>query len=200
MSDLQHKKRTLRKIKLNNNGGATLEWKDTYFNPQDAGYVETTETRTSEALVHDDLRAAMKPFDEHWAIFGEQVPEPKANHAFDGTLKGLERITVTSVTLSGGDEDEGGDEKPLGVHIQGTRRLKCGRVINFCTPGIKLGSPQEKYKFATQVDEHLQALEAEAWAYLEGKHAPPAQTAMNFEGQEGDGQDVKLIGVGEVAE
>lgn len=197
MNELQHKKRILRKVKLNNNGGATVEWEDVYFDPENAGYVNVEETRTSEALVHDDLREALKPFNEHWAIFGEQVAEPKANYEFDGSLKGLDRVTVTSVTISGGnsDPDGGDDEKPLGVHIQGTRRLKCGRVINFCTPGIKLASPQEKYRFSTQVDQHLQVLEDEVWQYLNGKHAPPAQTALNFDGVEGDGADVKLLPV-----
>ncbi len=115
-------------------------------------------------------------------IFGEETPEPKATHSFDGTLKGIEKVTVTSVTLSGGgfEEEDGEDDKPIGVHIQGTKKLRCGRVKNYCCPGIKLGSPQEKYKFSAEVDAHLQTLEAEAWEYLEGKCAPPVQTAIDF--------------------
>lgn len=186
-SNLQHKKRLLRKVKRNNNGGATLAWMDVYFNPESGTYVKNTEERTSDAPIHADLKAAFDPFAEHWMIFGEETPEPKATHAFDGTLKGLDKVTVTSVTLSGGGTDEEGDDddKPIGVHIQGTKKLRCGRVKNYCTPGIKLGSPQEKYKFADMVDAHLQALEAEAWQYLEGKCAPPAQAALNFDDASG---------------
>lgn len=194
---LTHKARQLRKVKLNNNGGATVEWTDTYFDEESGSYVKNNEERTSDALAHDDMKAAFQPFAEHWMIFGEEVPEPKGNYAFDGSTKGLERTTCTSVTLSGGESDPDGIDEPtpVGVHIQATRKLRCGRVKNYCTPGIKLGAPQEKYKFATHVDEHLQALEREAWAYLEGKHAPPAQTALTFEPHnETDGSDVKMIG------
>lgn len=182
MSNLQHKKRLLRKVKRNNNGGATIAWTDVYFNSESGTYVKNTEERTSDALIHEDMKAAFGPFAEHWMIFGEETPEPKATHAFDGTLKGIEKVTVTSVTLSGGGSEEEGEEedKPIGVHIQGTKKLRCGRVKNYCCPGIKLGSPQEKYKFSAEVDAHLQVLEAEAWEYLEGKCAPPAQTAIDF--------------------
>ena len=202
MSNLQHKKRLLRKVKRNNNGGATVEWTDIYFDPESGTYVKNTEARTSDALIHQDMKAAFAPFAEHWMIFGEETPEPKANHAFDGTLKGLEKVTVTSVTLSGGGFDEGegsDDDKPIGVHIQGTKKLRCGRVKNYCCPGIKLGSPQEKYKFADMVDAHLQTLEAEAWQYLDGKCAPPAQAALQFDDAEGlepvgEEEGAKLLG------
>lgn len=195
MSNLQHKKRLLRKVKRNNNGGATVAWTDVYFNTESGTYVKNTEERTSDALIHEDMKAAFGPFAEHWMIFGEETPEPKATHAFDGTLKGLEKVTVTSVTLSGGGFEEEGEEedKPIGVHIQGTKKLRCGRVKNYCCPGIKLGSPQEKYKFSAEVDAHLQNLEAEAWQYLEGKCAPPAQAALNFE-------DAPELGQGAVLE
>lgn len=194
MSNLQHKKRLLRKVKRNNNGGATVEWTDIYFDPESGTYVKNTEARTSDAMIHEDMKSAFAPFAEHWMIFGEETPEPKANHAFDGSLKGLEKVTVTSVTLSGGGFDEEGtdDDKPIGVHIQGTKKLRCGRVKNYCCPGIKLGSPQEKYKFSAEVDAHLQALEAEAWQYLDGKCAPPAQAALNFDDAPDLGQGAVL--------
>lgn len=196
MSTLQHKKRLLRKVKRNNNGGATIAWTDVYFDPVSGSYVKNTEERTSDALIHDDMKAAFGPFAEHWMIFGEEVPDPKANHPFDGSLKGLDKVTVTSVTLSGGvtEDEESEEDKPIGVHIQGTKKLRCGRVKNYCCPGIKLGSPQEKYKFNAEVDAHLQTLEAEAWAYLDGKCAPPAQTAMNFNDHDGVDGDAAPVG------
>lgn len=206
MTTMTHKARVLRKVKFNNGGGATIVWADFFLNEESQTYTRVNEDRTSDAMVHEDFRAAMRPFGEHWLIFGEEVPEPKANYAFDGSLKNFDRVSPTSVTLSGGlPEFESGEEpQPVGVHIQGTYRLRCGRVKNYCTPGIKLGSPNEKYKFATHVDEHLQRLEAEAWAYLEGKQAPPAQTAMAFdttEHQEGETpDDVRQIGAAVDAE
>jgi len=206
MTTMKHKARVLRKVKFNNGGGATIVWADFFLNEESQTYTRVNEDRTSDAMVHEDFRAAMRPFGEHWLIFGEEVPEPKANYAFDGSLKNFDRVSPTSVTLSGGlPEFESGEEpQPVGVHIQGTYRLRCGRVKNYCTPGIKLGSPNEKYKFATHVDEHLQRLEAEAWAYLEGKQAPPAQTAMDFNGaapaDDDAPADVKAIGAGTTAD
>lgn len=190
---LQHKKRLLRKVKLNNNGGATVEWSDTYFNPESGTYITNTEARTSDAPVHEDLMAAMAPIKEHLAIACEEVPEPKANHPFDGSLKGIDKFYASSVSFSGGIvKEEGEDSPPIGVHIFGRKTLKGGRVVNFGTPGLKLGAPQEPYKFITALDVHVQALEAEVWAYLDGKHAPIHQTTMNFNDADGvDGEPAK---------
>jgi hypothetical protein len=196
MSNLQHKKRLLRKVKRNNNGGATVEWTDIYFDPESGTYVKNTEARTSDAMIHEDMKSAFAPFAEHWMIFGEETPEPKANHAFDGSLKGLEKVTVTSVTLSGGGFDEEGtdDDKPIGVHIQGTKKLRCGRVKNYCCPGIKLGSPQEKYKFSADVDAHL------AGAGGRGVAVPGGQVRSSGPGGTLNFDDAPDLGQGAVLE
>lgn len=204
MTMLEHKERLLRKVKLNNNGSASVEWRD-YFINQETGQhshndVEHPGSTNGEVmLIHEDLKAAMAPFSEHWMIFGEEVSEPKANYPFDGSLKGLDRTTVTSVTLSGGEPQTDADEErtSVAVHIQGTFKLKDGRVKNYCLPGIKMSAPGEKYKFASHVDQHLQALEAEAFAYIAGKCMPPAQQQIQYDEtnalveQEGD---QKLLG------
>lgn len=196
MGELQHKQRLLRKVKLNNGGGATIDWQDVYFNPESSTYVRSTETRTSDGLAHDDLKAAIARFAEHLVIASEEVPEPKANYDFDQSIKGLDKYAVSSVTLRGGDSDPDGLEepKPIQVFIFGNKRLKPGHKKKFGTYGIKLGSPQEPYKFSASLDQHVQALEAEAWEYLKGKHAPVQQTALNLEPHnEEDGAEVKLL-------
>ena len=196
MGELQHKQRLLRKVKLNNGGGATIDWQDVYFNPESGTYVRSTETRTSDGLAHDDLKAAIARFTEHLVIASEEVPEPKANYDFDQSIKGLDKYAVSSVTLRGGDSDPDGLEepKPIQVFIFGNKRLKPGYKKNFGTYGIKLGSPQEPYKFSASLDQHVQALEVEAWEYLNGKHAPVQQTALNLEPHnDGDGSEVKLL-------
>lgn len=195
MGTLQHKQRVLRKVKFNNGGGATVEWEDMYFDAEAGTYVKTTEARVSDALIHDDLRAAMGPMSEHLAIACEEVPEPKGNYGFDQSIKGIEKFAVSIVTFRGGDGDPDGvdDPKPMQVFISGNKRLKAGYKTNFGTYGIKLGSPQEPYKFTTQLDLHVTTLESEAMEYLAGKHAPPAQTALNFEGHnEEDGSALEL--------
>lgn len=201
MSNLQHKKKLLRGVKRNSNGGATVSWMDLYFNPDSGTYVKHADERTSNEPIHEDFKSAFRPFAEHYLIFTELVSEPKATHPFDGSTKGVDRLHIGSIILSGGNVDESGadDDKPIGVQIHGTRRLKCGRVVNALAPAIKLGAPQEKYKFSAEVDAHLQVLEAEAWQYLEGKCAPPAQAALQFgdaEGLEevGEEEGAKLLG------
>ena len=199
MGQLQHKKRMLRKVKLNNGGGATIEWQDMYFDAESASYVKTSDGRTSDALAHDDLKAAVGLFIEHLAIAAEEVAEPKVNYPFDQSIKGLEKYAVSSVTLRGGDSDPDGMEepKPVQVFIFGNKRLKPGYKKNFGTYGIKLASPQEPYKFAVALEQHVAELEAEAWAYLDGKHAPPAQTALNLDAHDdADGEEVKLLEAG----
>jgi hypothetical protein len=196
MSDLQHKQRLLRKIKLNNGGGASVEWMDLYFDPGSSTYVKSSETRTSDGLVHDDLKAALQPFAEHLAIACEEVPEPKANYNFDGSLKGLDKFSVGSVVLRGGDGDPDGldEPKPLQCFVFGNKRLKTGHKTNFGTPGIKPDSPQEQYKFGSYMAQHVAALTEEVWLYLSGKHAPVAQTALNLEAaNEDDGDGVRLL-------
>lgn len=184
MGDLQHKERLLRKVKLNNNGGATIEWLDVYFSPGSGSYVTNEESRTSDGMVHEDFAATFKPLVEHLAIVAEMVPDVKANHPFTGDLKGIDKFAVSSVTLRGGTMKDDGDRDPVSVFIFGRKRLKDGRVVNFGTPNIKLGSPQEPYKHTAMLDIHVQQVEAEAWAYLDGKVAPPAQKAMDFEGMD----------------
>ena len=106
---------------------------------------------------------------------------------------------MTSVTFSGGepvDPDTGEERSPIATHIQGTMTLNQGGVKNMCTPPIKTSAPGEKYKFATQLDEHLAVIEEEVWAYVAGtKFTPPKnqQTAINFEVGPG-GADVQAIG------
>lgn len=183
MSKLEHKERLLRKVKLNSGGGATVEWLDVWWNPETQSYVRNSESRTSDGMVHEDLSRAMGKLAEHLAICCEMVPEVKGNHAFDGSLKGLEKFKISSCTLSGGEQEEDGEKRdPVGVHIFGRKRLKDGRVVNFGTPGIKLAHPQEAYKFAADLSVHVEAIETEAWLYLDGKVAPPAQTALDLEG------------------
>lgn len=205
--NLQFAERLLRKVKLNNNGTAEVKFRDYYVDNSTGQRAHNDVEHKSDdgepRLAHDDLRSVFKFMDQHWMIRGDEVPEPKGNYSFDGSLKGLERVTVTSVTFSGGepeDPESGEERSPIAVHIQGTMQLRAGHVKNYCLPPIKLGAPQEKYKFATHLDQHVQMLEAEAMAYIAGKCAPPAQQAMNFDGlnpEDGsaiESDDIKALG------
>ena len=201
---MKHAERLLRKVKLNNSGTATVTWKDYYVDGDTGERSRNDVDHPGEQLIHEDFRAAFAKLHEHWLIRGEETTEPKGNYPFDGTLKNLERVTVTSVTFSGGEpvDPESGEERTsVAAHIQGTMTLKQGGVKNFCLPAIKMGAPSEKYRFATHLDQHLAAIEREVWDYVSGsKFAPPKeeQTAMSFGGDDGDqgSDDIKGIGAG----
>lgn len=193
---------------MNNDGTAEVVWKDYYVDEDSGQRSQNNVDHPGKVGTHDDFRAAMAVFNEHWLIRGEEVAEPKGSYPFDKSLKNLDRVTVTSITFSGGeplDADAHEEEKrtPVAVHIQGTMKLRGGGVKNYCLPAIKLGAPQEKYKFSSHLDQHLAALEGEVWPYVDGsKHAPDPQQAMEFppaDGQRaiGDGLDVSEIGAGE---
>jgi len=203
---LQHKERLLRKVKMNNDGGATISWMDVYFDPESSTYVQNDEDRTSDAHVHQDFKDAMKPFEEHWGLRCDQFPKVKGNYNFDRSIKGLEKVSVISVTLSGGvkDHDSGEEQTPMAAHITCTRKLEDGGVVNFVSPGIKLEAPNEKYRFQAKLDQHLSALEREVWAYLEGKITPPEQTSLFSEQDREEGGEadpvIAQIGAGEEAD
>ena len=207
---MKHAERLLRKVHLNNDGSADIHWKD-YYTGEDGLRTchevdrVSNEKKAKTLLIHEDFRKAWEKLHEHWLIREEETPEPKANYPFDGTLKNMDRVTVTSITFSGGepvDPDSGEERSPVAVHIQGTMKLNQGGVKNMCTPPIKMGAPAEKYKFATHLDQHLQVIEEEVWAYVSGsKFTPPKnqQVAMAFEAGPG-GADVQAIGAGESAD
>lgn len=196
MGELRHVERLLRKIKLNSDGSAEVQWRDYYTDSETGEASVRVVDHPGNALVHEDLRRAFAPLNEHWMIRGNEVAEPKGNHPFDGVLKNLDRVTVTSVTFSGGEPVENTDledRKPLGVHIQGSMTLTGGGVKNYCLPAIRPQTPQEKYKFATDLEQHLAVIEEEAWAYVNGKCSPPAQHTMNFDAASADdGSAVQL--------
>lgn len=200
---MKHAERLLRKVTLNNNGTATIGWKDYYVDADTGERSRNDVDHPGEQLVHEDFRTAFAKLNEHWLIRGEETTEPKGSYTFDGTLKNIERVTVKSVTFSGGepvDPESGEERSAVAAHIQGTMTLKGGGVKNFCLPAIKMGAPSEKCRFATHLDQHLAAIEREVWDYVSGsKFAPPKQTSMAFEGAEdGDSasEDIKGIGAG----
>jgi len=171
--------RLLRKVKLNRNGGLTIEWKDTYFNEKENLTISVDEGRTSDAIAHSDFHMALNTMREHLMFACEWVKKPKegVRPAFDGTTTGTDKFFVGSMTLRGGEE-----EKPISVHLYGRKKLASGHVVNFGSYGIKLDHAQEPYAFAAELHHHVEALEEEAWAYLEGKVQPPAQTSLDLTG------------------
>ena len=129
---LELKERLLRKVKMNNDGGATVEWQEVYWNPDTRNYIRNNEDRTSDGLVSNDLRAAMRVLNEHLAIACEMVPEPKGDHPFNGSLRGGDKFTAVSMVLRGGEQgEEEMDRDPVQVFILVMSQLS---VVTFGTP------------------------------------------------------------------
>jgi hypothetical protein len=182
-NELKRTGRLLRKVKLNRNGGLTIEWKDTYFNEKENTTATVDEARTSNAVAHSDFHAALNTMREHLMFACEFARKPKEGirPAFDGSTSGTDKFFVGSMTLRGGEE-----EKPVSVHLYGRKKITSGHVVNFGTYGIKLDHAQEPYSYAAELHQHVENLEAEAWAYLEGKTQPPAQTSLDLTGAGAD--------------
>ena len=163
--------RILKKVQLNGNKSLTVIWEDHY---KDEAGVDQVRLRssTNPERVHDDLLEAWKPLAEHLGMITEYLsPKKGVRPPFDGTLTGADAFTVKAVTMSGDEGDR--------AFITGRKRLKSGRPVNFVTPGILIGNPQEPYEFAVELESHLDVIKDEVWAYvLEGKHTPNAQTSI----------------------
>lgn len=196
-----HKERLLRKVKLTNDGGAHLAWIDIYQDEESGQYVKNEDDRTCDGKVHEDLKAAMAPFSDHFAIRCD-LAKVKGNYGFDGTARGAEKCAISSVTFSGGVTDPETDEdgQPLAAHITCYTKWEGGGGATWCSPAMKPNAPNEKYKFTNELDAHIKALEREAWAYMDGKIAPaPVDPQMTIHDQirqtEGDAS-VLAIGAG----
>lgn len=186
---LQRVEHLLRKVKFNNDGKVTIGWLDIYLDPDrpvGKQHIKNYDEVTSDAKPHDDLKAAMAPFSDHFAIRCDQAKQVKGNYAFDGTAKGADKCAITTVTFSGAEPDPDNDEDggPLAAHITCYTKWEGGGGATWCSPGMKPNAPNEKYKFTAELDAHIGILEREAWAYLDGKIAPAPvdpQQAMKFD-------------------
>lgn len=167
--------RLLRKAKLNQNGGMTVEWEDHFYDDVKGSTTVVSESRTSDAKVHEDLLERMVPMMVHMVCACELVDTyPSVRPSFDERKFAGGHYTAGSVTVRGGT-----DGKPFQVFIFGNKKLSTGHKMNFGTRGIKLDTAAEQYAFADDLDKHVEALTEEVWAYVfSGKCAPEAQTSI----------------------
>ena len=197
---LVHRERLLRKVKLTNDGGAQVAWIDIWYDQEGSRYVKSEDDRECDGKVHEDLKAAMQPFAEHFAIRCDQA-KVKANYGFDGTAKGAEKCSISSVTFSGGvtDPENDDDGQPLAAHITCYTKWEGGGGATWCSPGMKPNAPNEKYKFTSELDAHIGTLEREAWAYLDGKIAPaPVDPQLSITDAIADNEaDASILAIGE---
>ena len=184
--ELRLQERRLRKVKVNKDGGLTVEYEEVYYDDVALATTTVKEVKTSDAPAHEDLLERFKPFTEHLMLVCEMIREPKGRPPFDGSLNSTNQYVVGSITTRGGE-----DEKPVQVFTFGRKKLKSGHVTNFGTYGVKLNHAAEPYKWADDMEKHLDGLTEEVWAYVfEGKRAADPQTSILDPDQtDGDGEE-----------
>lgn len=142
--------------------------------------VNNTIKTSSDAPIHDDLRAAFRHLIPHFAFICEEItdvdlvesalerpesyledPEHSASDAFFkyrvSEFQIIEKDGVEKITISGG------------------KRLQTTKEISFSTPSFIIDTD---YKFHMQLSTAIEVLKEEVLAYMQGKQAPKTQLEM----------------------
>jgi len=74
----------------------------------------------------------------------------------------------------------GGSDEHSGVTIVGKKKLNNRKVLNLVTPFIKFEDEHCPYKFSNDLYDACNEIITEANLYMEGKHAPNPQLALEL--------------------
>jgi hypothetical protein len=159
------------------------------FDQHDADVKNGIKT-SSDAPIHDDLKAAFRALIPHFAFICEEITnEDLVQDAIERPESYLEdRENSASLDFFKFYVNEFSiiDKKGLNfVTISGNKQLTDGDVVSFSAPAIDLDGGN--YKFMYELKEAVEVLKREVLAYMQGKQAPKAQLEM-FEGDEESGE------------
>lgn len=158
----------IKKGKIKNNLFLQYEYLQTIDN------VTNSHNTSSDAPIHDDLRAAFKGLIPHYAFISKEITEKKMQQYINDKLSNEDEMflmyNVNSFSIGGSGDSEG-------VTLTGTKQVQLG-VINFSTPFLKW---EDEYKFIDELIEAVELVKSEVHEYLNGKQAPKAQQEMSFE-------------------
>ena len=122
-------------------------------------------TRTSNAPIHDDLRAAFAALDKHLNNITEQNVDDELIHCSGFTI---------------GSNDDG-------VCLIGWRDLKSDSRLNLISPFTRWSSDYCSGKRGRDLGELIETAKTEVHSYLfESKHAPKIQLEMSFTPEPGE--------------
>lgn len=145
--------------------------------------VTNANSTSSDAPIHDDLRAAFRnltPFFAHRTeeitnddLVQEAIDNPEAHLVRDEDLpedavQPFLKYKVTGFTIGGKQDGEG-------VIIHGYKILADGNPVAFNTPFTKYDSD---YKFASDLFEAIEKCKYEVNEYMQGKQAPNNQLSV----------------------
>ena len=147
---------------------------------------------SSDAPIHDDLRACFRKLIPHFAFLCEQVtdealvqsalerPESYLEDREHSVTEEFFKFYVGSVDIM--------EKKGLNyVTLSGNRLLESGDPLSLTAPSVDMEGT--KYKFISQFIEDIDHLKREVLAYMEGKHAERAQLQMFNEEEEEEEQE-----------
>ena len=118
------------------------------------------------------LKTAAKISEDGLLTYAIAFKTVKDIHSFDPKL--TEDLHVSSYAIGGPDDDRG-------IVISGHRILPNSKALIMNTPFTRFeDSDNNGYKYIDELKDILDEIEAEIIQYLDGKHAPEAQTAMEF--------------------
>ena len=168
------------------------------FEQKDADVNNTIKT-SSDAPIHDDLRAAFRALIPHFAFICEEITNEDLVQAAierpESYLEDRENSVCLDFFKFYVQEFSILDKKGLNfVTISGNKQLTNGDIVSFSAPAIDLDGGS--YKFTYELNQAVEVLKVEVLAYMQGKQAPKAQLEM-FSGDEeaddafGDAQEVK---------
>ena len=148
---------------------------------------------SSDAPIHDDLRACFRKLIPHFAFLCEQVtdadlvesalerPESYLEDREHSVTEEFFKFYVGSVDII--------EKKGLNyVTLSGNRLLESGDSLSLTAPSVDMEG--SKYKFISQFIEDIDNLKIEVLAYMEGKHAERAQLQM-FGSEEEEEEDTE---------
>lgn len=124
---------------------------------------------------HDDLKAALAKLSPHLANMVEL-----ADHNGDDVKKAKvikqasAEFPVTSVYFRGG-------KGYVGVQLDGNRVLSTNDLLPLTTRVVRFNDPSEAYGLTSELQAAVDAVQAEVRALLGGKHAQPAQQALELQ-------------------
>ena len=141
---------------------------------------------SSDAPIHDDLRACFRKLIPHFCFISEEITNPErileaienpGIYLMDEELS--PNPSFFKYRVAGFSIAEKGGEEILTLH--GSKRLETWKEIHFSTPGTELGGD---YEFSHDLQEAVDEIRREVLAYMQGKSAPKAQLEMFGEEEE----------------
>jgi hypothetical protein len=152
--------------------------------------VKNTNSTSSDAPIHNDLRVAFRnliPFfahiceeilDENLVRAAIEDPETHLQKNEDDpedTVYPLLKYQVKGFTIDGKDGDA--------VTLIGEKWLASGDYVPFATPSIRFDSD---YKFSGDLNSAVELVKSEVFEYMQGKQAPKQQQYSLLEDEDTD--------------